>query len=404
MSGDAAITEIEPEDRRAADPEEAPRRSSGPTWLVALGVLFALVVLAALTSPSDEVNPADAVAEPSPVNVVVARLDAGYDVERSFTGRVEAKRSSHLGFELGGRLTAVTVEEGDSVQRGQVLARLDTDRLEARRRSAAAQLEQATAEATLAELTRGRVREARALDAVSPQDLDEAELGLQASRAARLRAQAVLEEIEVELAKSRLTAPFDAIVAGRMADEGQVLAAGAPVLHVLERGRPEARIGVAGPSVVGLAVGEVRDVEVGGRELSGTVKAVLPVRRDGTRAVDVVLELPVELGVINAGDLARLRLGRRLESPGFWLPTSALTESSRGLWAAYAVPEGGAVERRELEVLYEQADRVFVRGTLEDGDRVVRGGLHRLVPGQPVRILEGDAPSPASAPTMAVEP
>ncbi|MEO1370275.1 MAG: biotin/lipoyl-binding protein, partial [Acidobacteriota bacterium] len=164
MSEDTAVTETESQGEQAGELGESQRRSSRPTWLVALGVLLALLALGVLTSTSDEVDPAAAVAEPSPVNVVVARLDGGYDVERSFTGRVEARRSSHLGFELGGRLTAVTVEEGDRVRRGQVLARLDTDRLEARRRSAAAQLEQATAEMTLAELTRGRVGEARALD------------------------------------------------------------------------------------------------------------------------------------------------------------------------------------------------------------------------------------------------
>ena len=66
----------------------------------------------------------------------------------------------------------------------------------------------------------------------------------------------------------------------------------------------------------------------------------------------------------------------------------------RGLWAVYVADaadgETAVLERRELEVLHQEADRVFVRGTLADGERVVVGGRHRLVPGQRVRV----APAP----------
>lgn len=392
------------------DGDHLPRRGAGVTWAVAAGVGLALLALGVLTSSSDAIDPSTVDAEPLPVTVLVAEEESGYQVARSFVGRVEARRGSHLGFEVGGRLASVAVEEGDVVRAGDVLARLDVERLEARRRTQAAQVGEATAAVTLAELTRGRVGEARALDAVSPQALDEAELGLESRRSALERAKAGLDEIDVELRKSRLTAPYDAMVVGRSVDEGQVLAAGTPVLHVLESSGPEARIGVAGPAVSTLAVGGRYAVEVEGQSLEGTVTAVLPVRRSGTRAIDVVLELDAALASrgagtassvasVHAGDLARMRLDRRVDSRGFWLPTSALTESSRGLWAVYVVPGGleGAVERRELEVLHEEADRVFARGTLADGEAVVSGGLHRLVPGQRVRVVDSEARAPTSS-------
>ncbi len=74
---------------------------------------------------------------------------------------------------------------------------------------------------------------------------------------------------------------------------------------------------------------------------------------------------------------------------------TALTESSRGLWACYiAEPvasrdrlgsETHRLRRRELEVVHQEVDRVFVRGTLSAGELVVSEGLHRLVPNQRVR-------------------
>ena len=76
-----------------------------------------------------------------------------------------------------------------------------------------------------------------------------------------------------------------------------------------------------------------------------------------------------------------------LQERGFWMPTEALAESQRGLWSAYTLKSQDnmyVLERRPVELLHIETDRAFVRGTLEHGDVVVAGGLHRLVPGQMV--------------------
>ena len=91
--------------------------------------------------------------------------------------------------------------------------------------------------------------------------------------------------------------------------------------------------------------------------------------------------------------LLELVLPQQRDGAGYWLPARVLTESSRGLWSAYvakplAAPRGEAthrIARRLLEVTHQEADRVFVRGALRDGDAVVAEGIQRLVPGQLVR-------------------
>ncbi|MEM6796387.1 MAG: hypothetical protein AAF725_20615, partial [Acidobacteriota bacterium] len=140
--------------------------------------------------------------------------------------------------------------------------------------------------------------------------------------------------------------------------------------------------------------------------LEGSVRAVLPTRSRDTRAVEVIFTLQAALsegdgeeGTVRSGDLARLILRRKRPEAGFWLPISALTESSRGLWAVFVVEGEGdrlVAERRELEVLHEESGRVYARGTLLDGSRVVAGGLHRLVPGQRVEIA-GDPAGPGDS-------
>ena len=68
------------------------------------------------------------------------------------------------------------------------------------------------------------------------------------------------------------------------------------------------------------------------------------------------------------------------------------------LWSVFAIVgrqsasdnTGGRVERRDVEVLHTTAERVFVRGAIDEGDQIVGSGIHRLVPGQAVRVIAGD--------------
>ena len=80
-------------------------------------------------------------------------------------------------------------------------------------------------------------------------------------------------------------------------------------------------------------------------------------------------------------------INEAVDAPGFWLPLSALTEADRGLWGVYVVNAEQIVERRLIEIVHSEADRVFVRGTLATDDRVVATGVQRIVPGQVVNPL-----------------
>ena len=243
--------------------------------------------------------------------------------------------------------------------------------------------------------TRERTREALELNAVSTQQWDEADRGYLAQEAVVRRVAAQIESVDVDIAKSRLRAPFSGVVSRRFVDEGAVVSAGEPLFRLLEMGRPEVRVGISQELAKSLKIGDEHVVRADGRELSGTIRAVLPARNSETRTVDVVLTLSTTENALRHGDLVELELSQEIEKSGFWLPRSALTESSRGLWASYvAAPFGFSgpsssthiLKRRELELLHVDGDSVFVRGTLTSGELVVTEGLQRLVPNQRVAL------------------
>ncbi len=81
------------------------------------------------------------------------RLEPGYRVTRRFVGRIEAAAEADLGFEFGGRITELLVEEGDAVPAGAVLARLDRTALIPERAALEAELDATATDAELAQLT-----------------------------------------------------------------------------------------------------------------------------------------------------------------------------------------------------------------------------------------------------------
>lgn len=373
-----------------------------------------------------------------------------YVVRRSFTGSIVARRSIDLGFEVAGRLVEVSVEQGQQVTAGQSLARLDTRHLLARRQLLEA--ERAQASAVLAELEAGPRREvidaARAtvrdlkaqLDlsrlnlerratlrrqkAISQQEYDEALFGYRAAEARLDTAQRKLDELEAgtrqeqidaqraavaaldasladlahDLEDTHLVAPFDATVVERYADEGAVVSPSMPIVRLVESGHLEAWIGLPSQSADQLAVGQSHEVTVQQRRYAARVTAVVAELDLGTRTRRVVLSLDSSASdSVVPGQVVRLELEQPVDGRGYWLPTSALVRGNRGLWSCYAVvpnrEEANAemIERRDLEILYTQGERVFVRGTLTPGDVIVADGTHRVVAGQLVRRAEQTA-------------
>jgi len=342
----------------------------------------------------------------------VAAVDR-YAVDSRYAGRVVSRRTSPLGFERGGLLVAVSADEGDRVEPGQVLARLDTRELAARRRELAAHVRAARARVgeiearlSLARVTSERRRMLLERDSISAQQYDEARFQheavaaeLAAARAEIASAESARESVDVALALSRLEAPYAGSITARQVDEGTVVSPGQPILTLVEDGVLEVRVGIPPDVAAGLVPGSRHDVEITGRDHPVRLDALLETVATDTRTVTAVFHFEAPPEGVRDGQLARVAMRTEVREPGFWLPVAALTESRRGLWSVYALSEPGAepepgvlrVERRELQVLHAEGDRVFVRGTLRDGEAVVAGGVHRLVPGQRVRLARTDA-------------
>jgi membrane fusion protein, multidrug efflux system len=375
---------------------------------IAVASWAALAGATSLAAPKAETAPGrNPAAQVLPVETRILERVSAYEVGEEFAGRVVAGRQSSLGFERDGIVTAMAVDEGDKVEKGDILARLGTAILEARRRELNAQLAQtqATYEEVEARLDYARAtvkrRDGLVRNAhVSQQSYDEALFDeraltakLKATEAAVAAVRAELGVLQAEMDRSRIVAPFDGTIIARLADEGTAMAAGESLLRLIEDDALEIRIGVSESVADIIETGRVYDIRVGTRTFPAVLRTILPSVDPETRTVQAVFLLAELDGPRpRSGQLAVLTIARRVTAEGFWLPVAALTSGRRGLWNAYvATPdpsEDGVfrIERRDVRIIHSETDRVFVRGTLREGERVVTAGLHRLVPGQAVKL------------------
>ncbi len=369
-------------------------------WPAVVTALTALIGTAGLVLAKVETGPPPTRQATAVLPVEVARVqpESGYTMTRIFTGRVQAKRDSVLGFELAGRLASVKVDEGSRVTTGMLLAELDVDRVQSRRDELLAALAEAEANLALANATLKRMRGIVDQGGVSRQGLDEANEGQRAAKAAVQLAEQRIASVDVELDKSRLYAPFDGTVVSRLADEGRVLDTGEPIVRVQEGTAPEIRVGVAGSAAHQLVPGRIYRLMWQDRELQARLRAVLPLREAAARTIDALFD-PVDSNpALLPGDIVTLALPSHIDQPGFWLPITALTEGQRGLWgvlvaeprdqAPEALAASHRVDRRTVDVVHQAADRVYVRGALNENDLIVTTGLQRIVPGQWVRTRD----------------
>ena len=377
-----------------------------------------LRLLALLTIIVSMLTPTLASADLLPVTATTVYQQPSYTVSRHYAGLLSPLRTSMPGFETGGVVARVAVEEGDEVKVGDLLIELDPAASRADYRAVKAEVQSAQArhsaqrarlELSLSSLQRYKDLVVKChgalqrLDELQIQsDIESAQVEVRKTQLQAAAAKLMLAAVRLE--KLRITASFDAIVQTRQVDEGSIVSPGQVVMTLIERGEFELKVGIPDAMVAYLREDQVYRFNVMNRSVSGRLTAILPVADVVTGTVTAVFRL-ADAGLY-AGTVAELVMNAEVDEPGFWLPLSALSESHRGLWSVFVIRSGAGgqtVETRLVEILHRGDDAVFVRGTLRDGERIVSAGTARIVPGQRVDVTRENPVVGSASPSLARE-
>jgi RND family efflux transporter MFP subunit len=342
---------------------------------------FAVLTLVAVFCP-----PAAAQGPPpSPVRYTEAKEHA---VRRmiQLPGSVESRTVSLVAGEVAGLVEAVLVRDGDTVRKGQVLARLSTANLELRLAVAAAQLKEAESRLGLARVNLDRARGLFESSVVSRQDLDNAtyEFAAWEGRVEELKAEIARVKRDIEV--SEIRTPFAGLVVAKRTEVGQWLPVGGPVAEVLSLGDLEVRVDVPERYFSTLNPGASAEVifdALPGFKIQGRVSAVIPSADPQARTFPLKVRIPNSEGRIGAGMVAHVSFPAGEEYRATVVPKDALVTQGDERFV-FLINGDSTISRVSVETGDPVGSWVVVRGDVQPGQKVVTRGNERLMPGAAV--------------------
>jgi RND family efflux transporter MFP subunit len=331
------------------------------------------------------VTPPSGIKEDTALTVTVATIGTRrIEMGVLATGTVVAWEDLTVSAEVTGlAITEVRVEEGDRVEKGQVLAGLNDIQLRAQIEEQKASISEAAAnlESARNELRRGQELAVR--NAISKQDVENRATAAKTAEARLAVAQAGLSRLSAQLAQTRVLAPADGYVSQKSALLGQVVQAGAELFHIVREGRLEVGAKVSEGDLFSVAPGQsVRVTDPAGRAIDGTVRAVAPVVDRKTRLGTVYVTLPPNSG-LKPGMFARVEIAA-YRTAALAVPQGALVWRN-GQNAVFAIRDGTA-SLRPVKTGLRQDGWIGITEGLAAGERVAVAGAGFLKDGDRVRV------------------
>lgn len=325
-------------------------------------------------------------------------------------GQVVAGRQSDVAVRIMGVAEAAPMRAGDVVKMGDVLFRLDTERLQIDLQQANAELIIAEAGVAAAQARADRLQ--RVLErtrslvsnaTVSQSQLDdrageyaEALGNLQQAEARITAARAGLNGAQYDLDNAVVRAPFDGTILEVTAEVGEFVAAGAPIARILDNGALEVEANVPSRLINALQAGQT----VTGRTDTGGVmslelRAILPTEFSSTRTRPVRFTLGEGAPQVAVGQSVGLDVPVSAPEEVVVVSKDAVVQSALG-WQVF-VNEDGTAAPRIVEIGRAIGDAFEVLNGLAAGDEVVVRGNERLRPGQDIAPMPLKADGQADA-------
>ncbi len=317
----------------------------------------------------------------------------------AFAGDVHARQESPLAFQIGGHLLHRLVDMGARVKKDQVLAELDASDVGLQVEAARAQLTTAQSELQLAQSERDRYRALAQKQVVSRSQLDNVENTWKAAAARVQQATAQLDVARNQAGYASLRAPSDGVIAQRLAEAGQIVAAGQPVFTLAADGDREVQISIPEQRIAAFKIGQPVQVELWthqGQMIPGRIREMSPAADAQARTFSARIALPPNSSV-ELGQSARV-YALDGAAQGMSVPLAAVfaKDGAPALWVVSPIKDAKAADGESIATLHLQSvqlgpyneERVPVLSGIAPNDWVLAAGVHLVREGQ--RILPVD--------------
>jgi membrane fusion protein, multidrug efflux system len=311
-----------------------------------------------------------------------------------------ARYSNAMSFRVAGKLIERNVRLGDSVRKGQVIARLDALDAQKQASSAQAALDAAEHRLSFAKQQLDRDQAQFAQNLIAANQLEQTQDAYAAALAGRDQSAAQLVVARNTLQYNTLLADHDGVITSEDADTGQVVSAGQAVYGLAWTGDTDAYLDAAAGDLGRMVIGQTASVTfaaLSGRRFEARVREVAPAADPQSRTYRVKLTLTepgaaVRFGM--TGDATLSATAAAGDAPTFKVPATAIFHRGRepAVWVIRSTDS--TLELRPVAVASYRERTATVTGGLRDGEDVVQAGVHTVYAGQHVKqvrpLFDGD--------------
>ena len=330
-------------------------------------VIPSILVTLLFTACGGSSGPAPVASPPTLVSVETARHEVLSEPILAI-GRVSALAQVEVASEVAGRVVEINFESGQTVNKGDVLARLDVA-------AEAAEKRRALRYADYSERVLAREERLRELG-ISQSRLDEVQLNIDI-------AEHDANVLDAEISRRTIVAPFSGRLGIRKIFLGQIVASKEPIVTLTDTSVLHVNFGVPEKYYTKVSVGQVLDVEIpalGESAYQGTIVAMDPQLSKDTRMLNVQAEFRDDSGKVLHGMFAGVAIRTTSSEKKVVIPAVAVQSSTYG-FSVFVVEKDGENEiavRRNIKTGDKFAGNVVVEEGVEVGEAVIVFGQHRL--------------------------
>lgn len=348
--------------------------------LVVLGMLVIIIVLfMTISKKKDSIAAEKAAAvsnERPPVNSVVYPLQFSTIRDRiNLPGSIEPWTSLELLARVDGFVTEVLVEEGDEVEKGQVLAQIDDDDYKIA-------LQRATAAYTLAKADYERDKKVYDKGVIPEAELD-------AKKTKMLTAKADLDDTQLRLSRCTIKAPIDGIIRRLDAEKGLLLSIADPVAQILKIDKVKAIVGIPESDVS--AVRDLHNIDItiqalDDRVVTGKKHFLSPSPQTSARLYTMELEIDnnsrdILPGMFIRADIVKKQINDTITIPFY----SVITRNDEQF---VFIEKDGVAQKKKVKLGIMENWMVQITAGLEIDDRLVIEGHRDIENGQHVNVVK----------------
>ncbi|WP_460963581.1 efflux RND transporter periplasmic adaptor subunit [Spirosoma litoris] len=310
------------------------------------------------------------------IPVVVSRVSySSTSNQLMLSGSTEAETTVNLGFMVSGKLNRVTIQEGQTIRAGQLIASIEpTDY----------QLGVTIANANVARVQDeyNRLTILKERGSVTPSDYEKAVTGLEEVKARQQLAAKNLKE-------TKLVSPISGIVARKGANPGEIIPQGQPLFQIADIQPIKVRVSVPESEVGQLRLGQTAQVSIPalGQTFTGKVSLIGAVADPASRAYSVKIDLANPALKIRPGMIADARLPSSQRSQSLVIPGNAVQRDADGSTYVFIVDvPKNQVFKRKITIGQVYASDVQITSGLAANDLIVTGGAQKLQDGASVQF------------------